>query len=755
MEWEEDLDTDLVHFLSQKGTPLNYILDSFPDIVVVEDLDFKIVGVNKVAETVLGYKASELIGEPVKHFYVDSADFEKREDKSFFDRSDSDSVTFETCYKKNDGDILDAETVLKRLRNDSGEVVGYLGVVRDTAERKEAGREIEKFYSLPLNLMCSATPEGYFKEINSHFEEVLGYSKEKLLSDPFTDLIHPDDIEPTMNEIEKLTSGEQEVVVDFENRLRRKDDTYCWLAWTATFDEESGLMYIIGKDINERKELEQELNTAKEKAEEANRAKSQFIANMSHEIRTPMNSILGFADMMEELVDSELEKEYVENIRKSGKNLLKLINDVLDLSKIEAGKKDVNIRPINVGRVIDEIQSMFSLKTGNKGLQTRINIDDDLPASLLMDEMKLRQILLNLVGNAVKFTQEGSIEIGVRSEELNKVESRVNLEIYVKDTGTGISEDKQEAIFREFEQEDYSISDKFGGTGLGLAISSRLARLMDGSIKVHSEKDKGSIFTLVVPDVSIATMLEESEEKTDEEYEIALNEGKILVVDDIQLNRSLVIEFLREYPIQVLEAKDGIEAVEIASDEDLDLVFMDIKMAQLDGIEAMSQIKQQKKTLPIVALTASAFDFHNEVKGKDWFDGYLRKPVNRSQILQELAKYVGVQEGKEGTLSSKKDGIMPGETTDETITEQEKEKLLKKLESKVSGVIAELDTESIMMDQYKDILQKMRTIEEKIPAKQIVQFNNKLKSAINLFDIEQIRNLVRQQYPKLIEDLEK
>lgn len=147
-------------------------------------------------------------------------------------------------------------------------MVGYLGVVRDIAERKESDREIQKFFSLPLNLMCTATPDGYFKEINSHFEEVLGYSEEKLLSDPFTELIHPDDVEPTMKEIEKLATGEQEVVVDFENRLRRKDGTLCWVAWTATFDEESGLLYIIGRDINERKELERELTDAKEKAEE-------------------------------------------------------------------------------------------------------------------------------------------------------------------------------------------------------------------------------------------------------------------------------------------------------------------------------------------------------------------------------------------------------------------------------------------------------------------------------------------------------
>src|SRR6056297_1539913 len=348
MEWKKDLSPDLVQFLTQKGTPLDYILDSFPDIVVIEDLNFNLVAVNESAESILGYKSSELIGEPVKRFYADPADFENRETGTLFNGSDKKSITFEARYRKKNGDILEAETVLKKILNNKGRLIGYLGVVRDISKRKQASREVQKFYSLPLNLMCTATAEGYFKDINAEFEKVLGYTQKELLKIPFTELTHPDDLKKTMNKVGKLVSGEQDTVVDFENRVSRKDGTYCWLAWTGTFDEKTGLLYIIGKDVNERKKLEQELIDAKEKAEEANKAKSHFVANMSHEIRTPMNSILGFADMMKELADSELEKEYVENIRKSGKNLLKLINDILDLSKIESGKKDVSIYPVDV-----------------------------------------------------------------------------------------------------------------------------------------------------------------------------------------------------------------------------------------------------------------------------------------------------------------------------------------------------------------------------------------------------------------------
>ncbi|GAA5520766.1 PAS domain S-box protein [Aliifodinibius salicampi] len=752
MQWKKDLDPDLVEFLTQKGTPLDYILDSFPDIVVIEDLDFNVVAVNESAESILGYKTSEIIGEPVKRFYAEPAEFEKRETEDLFEKSDKNSITFEARYRKKNGSVLEAETILKKIKNGNREEIGYLGVVRDISKRKKANRQIQKFYSLPLNLMCTATPEGYFKEINPHFTEVLGYTSDELLSQPFVNLIHPEDVEPTMVEIEKLAVGERDVTVNFENRFRRKDGSYYWLSWTSTFDEESGLLYAIAKDINEQKELEQKLIDAKEKAEEANKAKSHFVSNMSHEIRTPMNSILGFADMMKELANSDLEKEYIENIRKSGKNLLKLINDILDLSKIEAGKKGINRHPVNIERVVDEVKSIFALQAGDKGLEIRSIIDENLPAALLVDEMKLRQILVNLMGNAIKFTDEGFIEIGIKSEEISETQSHVNLELYVKDTGIGISQAKQETIFREFEQEDYSTSDKYGGTGLGLSISNRLAQLMDGSIDVVSVQGRGSTFTVYIPEVPISTMLEESKEKAGGRYNIALNEGKIMVVDDIQLNRQLIVEFLKGYPIKVIEAKNGMDAVRIAREEDLDLIFMDIKMPHMSGVEAMRLIKESKKDLPVIALTASIFDVHSEQEKDIWFDGYLRKPVDRIQILEELERYIGLEKGKEDQSV-----ITKRESSEKTVSpkfsEEKKKKLAKKLDDKISASIAGLDTESIMMDQYKELLKDLKGIENEIPATQLVEFNNNLESAINLFDIDRIRDLITQQYPKLVASL--
>jgi PAS domain S-box-containing protein len=753
MNWENDLTPELASFFSKQDAPLDYILDSFTDVVAIESLDFRIVAVNDVVESKLGYKPSELIGQHVKGFFEDSAEFEKRNHKGFFKNSKNGSVTFEARYLKSDGTIFEAETILKKIRNENSEPVGYLVVARDISERKKASREIQKFFSLPLNLMCTATPEGYFKEMNTQFEVVLGYSRKELLTRPFTDFMHPDDLGPSMKEIGKLESGELEVVVSFENRYRCKDGSYTWLAWTATYDETSGLLYAVAQEINHRKEMEQELIKAKEKAEDANRAKSRFIANMSHEIRTPMNSILGFADMLRELADSDLEREYVENIWKGGQNLLKLINDILDLSKIESGIMELNNRPVKIERVLDEIKSIFALKAGIKGLEIRLRYENHLPESVLLDEVKLRQIILNLAGNAVKFTDQGFIEIGVKAKERDEAESHVDLKIYVRDTGSGISEDKLDSIFSEFVQEDHTISDRYGGTGLGLAISQRLAQQMKGSIEVKSEQGKGSIFTLLLPKVPISTLLEEQGNSQNVDYDVNFNDGKVLVVDDLRSNRKLIVEFLKRYPIQVTEARNGEEAVNMVSKEDFNLVFMDIKMEKMGGVEAMKQIKKIKKSLPVIALTASAFD--NRVEKKDaheWFDGYLRKPVYRSQILKELVKYIGLREEE---TDSKKDEKKPDMESGQEIDAGGRKRLVQKLNSEVSAVIAELDTDFILMDQYEDLLKKLRGLEEEIPEIQLVQFNEELEKAISHFDIVRIRELVTSKYPHLIESLKK
>lgn len=757
MQWSGDLSSHLVNTLQQDGNGLHRLFDAMPEVVILVDTELTVLAVNQKVEYFLGYAPAELIDQPIHSIYVKPETVHERFQIPFSEDMKKDYVSIEASYRKKNGGVFEAETVITELKDDNGQPVGYLGSMRELSEQRQSSREIDKFFSLPLHIMSIASPEGYFNRINDHASTILGYSLDELYQTPFFDLVHPDDLESTQQEIGRLAAGEREMSVNFENRFRHKDSSYRWLAWTATFDQQTGLLYAVALDITERKQFEQELNEAREKADEANRAKSQFIANMSHEIRTPMNSILGFTDMLRDLVSGELEQEYVHNVRKSGQNLLKLINDILDLSKIEAGRQKLWLHPVSVVRLVDELCSVFELKAGQKGLNLYVQYGDDLPASLLLDEVKLRQILLNLLGNAIKFTNEGHVEIELRTESLQDTASHVDLLIRIKDTGPGVSKDMQQAIFQEFQQQDESISGIYGGTGLGLSISQRLAELMGGIIDVESKPGEGSTFTLRIPRVDISSMMEEGDDHELTEGDWQLNEGRILIVDDVQVNRQLIREFLKEYPITVQEADNGMEAVDIALEQVPDLIIMDIKMPRLGGEETMVRIKEQHPDLPIIALTGSRFEFYTSETDEGYrFDDHLTKPVSRADLLAKISSYIG---GRQMAAAGQTYGEADGEkaSSDEDaaggVQKEDIEKLVLKLEEHISPAVEETSTESVLMDDYKKLLRELRTIEQEIPERSLKQFNDKLERAIMAFDVETIHELFGTRYQQLVEKL--
>jgi PAS domain S-box-containing protein len=254
MEWISGYKKEILGALSDNGGVLPHILDSFPEVIILVDKDRSIIAINDSVEPILGYKPSEMVGENIKQLYVEETTYNKV-GKEAIEAPDDKPYTFEAQLKKKEGGTVETETLIKKLISDEGEVLGFLGVTRDITERKQREQVIDKFFSLPLNLMCTATPDGYFKEINPHFEEVLGYPKEELLEIPFIELIHPDDVGPSAEEIGKLASGERDVTVNFENRYLRKDGSYCWLAWTAIYDEGSDLLYAMAREITKEKQL--------------------------------------------------------------------------------------------------------------------------------------------------------------------------------------------------------------------------------------------------------------------------------------------------------------------------------------------------------------------------------------------------------------------------------------------------------------------------------------------------------------------
>ncbi len=386
----------------------------------------------------------------------------------------------------------------------------------------------------------------------------------------------------------------------------------------------------------------------KEKAEETAREKSDFLAMMSHEIRTPMNAILGFGELLHDAVETPKEKHYASVILSSGNSLLSLINDILDLSKIEAGKLEIQPEPVAMAKFAENLETLFSFRAAEKGLGYSICIDSSVPPLLFFDALRLRQVLVNLVGNAIKFSREGSVTVVIHAEPIT-AEETLNLHIDVADTGIGIPEEHTADIFRPFYQIDSRQNRQFQGTGLGLSISRRLVEAMDGVLALETVLGKGSVFRVTLP-TRLTRRSEERFALEAEKLPLAvdfnyLKASKILVTDDEPLNAELIRSYLAGTHHTVLEAENAEQAASLCLQHLPDVVLMDIRMPGMDGVAALERIRACEKTkhIPLIAVSASALlDSHQEIKTK--FDGFADKPISRSKLFLELSKFIPLVE---------------------------------------------------------------------------------------------------------------
>ncbi|HAG16421.1 MAG TPA: hypothetical protein DCG69_07860 [Bacteroidales bacterium] len=423
-------------------------------------------------------------------------------------------------------------------------------------------------------------------------------------------------------------------------------------------------------NVQLQKEIDERIK-AEADAERASQSKSQFLANMSHEIRTPMNAIIGFTDLLSSLVRDEKQSYYLNAIRSSGRSLLVLINDILDLSKIEAGHFQIDYKPVNLANLFEEIKQVFALKCDEKDLIFEMDLDDKLPSALIMSEIRIRQILVNLIGNALKFTEKGKIGLNAKiiAEALN--ENKINLLIEVSDTGIGIDAEQQARIFQAFHQADGQDVRKYGGTGLGLSISRRLAELMGGRIEVASELGQGSTFKIYLNDVEISDQEITHVEKTElySVRQLNFKPSKLLVVDDSETNRSLIKELFSESAIEIFEAGNGQEAIEKTRLLFPDLILMDIRMPVLNGFDALKIIRNENllKDIPVIALTASISDLGEDRYIEAGFNQVLLKPLNMEELLQEIANFLPFEKMQQ----EEKSNIYSDDREEERLIEQE------------------------------------------------------------------------------------
>lgn len=482
---------------------------------------------------------------------------------------------------------------------------------------------------------------------NERWADIIGYKLEELVPisiETWMKFAHQDDLKESNEELMKHFSGEVEYY-EFESRMKHKDGSWVWVldrGKVFVWDEEKRplVMYGTHQDITDRKKSEESLRKAKEQAETANTMKSQFLANMSHEIRTPMNGIVGYLELLKKTDLSKEQSEFVYGAKSASEILLFLINDILDFSKIEAGKLDVENSPFDLKKIIEDAISTLKPKAIEKKIIFEVNFEDEINNIFDGDGDRIKQILNNLIGNAIKFTEKGSISIEAIYQNSNTVE------IKVRDTGIGMDEKQVKKLFRPFIQGDASTTRRYGGTGLGLAISKELAKLMGGDIYVISSLGQGSEFILEIP-LKVSSINQQRGYKKaiklrnelNDKTPIDLKKLKILLVEDNDMNRKIVTKMFAKKEIMCDEAHNGKEAIEFVLKKDYDVIFMDCQMPIMDGYESTSKIRKiekGKKHTTIIAMTANAMEGDRKRCIESGMDDYISKPIDFGELFKIL-----------------------------------------------------------------------------------------------------------------------
>jgi PAS domain S-box-containing protein len=625
-------------------------VDHATDAFFLHDERGVILDVNHQACLSLGYTRDELVGKSPLDFDADLTPTLLEEVEQRLDAGDT--FTFDTRHRRKDGSVFPAEVRIRSFWEGGRRF--SVSLARDVTERKrveEALRESEErfrgtFENAAVGI-AHIDAQSRCLRANPKMAEILGYPIAELIGKTAPEVTQPDDLAPNLALFGALMRGEIPTFT-MEKRFFQKDgravSTYLTVSLQRDARGDPAYAIVMAQDISELKRLEGELRLAKEAAEAANRAKDEFLANVSHEIRTPMNAILGMTELALDTPLAEDQRHYLRTVKSAADNLLGMLNDLLDFSKIEAGKLELDRAEFSLRATVGDTLRVLAMRAHRKGLELISHVHPDVPDAVVGDAGRLRQVLLNLVGNAIKFTEQGEVVVQVDNAETPETGGEVFLRFAVSDTGIGIPPEKLEAIFRAFEQEDTSTTRRYGGTGLGLTIAVRLVDLMAGAIVVESQPGRGSTFTFTgrfglaanpSPPVAARPL-------------VLLHGLRVLIVDDNATNRRILEEWLRGWRMAPAAVGDGLAALDalwdaVAVGQPYALVLLDARMPDTDGLALAAKIRKRAElsATRIILLTSGDRPGDPDRSRALRIDAHLLKPVQQDELLDTFYQVLG------------------------------------------------------------------------------------------------------------------